>query len=49
MFFTVNKTSISLTIDESENKLLSGDLTVCVVYARKFICLHVFLFAYVCM
>jgi len=49
MSFTVNKTSISLTIDESENKLLSGDLTVCVVCARKFICLHVFLFAYVCM
>jgi hypothetical protein len=49
MSFTVNKTSISLTIDESENKLLSGHLTVCVVYVRKFICLHVFLFVYVWM
>jgi hypothetical protein len=49
MSFTVNKTSISLTIDESENKPLSVDLTVCVVCVRKFICLHVFLFAYVCM
>jgi hypothetical protein len=31
MSFTVNKTSTSLTIDESENKILSGHLTVCCV------------------
>ena len=35
--------------DESENNLLSGHLTMCVVCVRKFMCLHEFLFTYVWM
>jgi hypothetical protein len=36
-------------LNESENVILSGDVFVFLMYVHKFICLHTFLFIYVCL